>query len=406
VATSEAPVLRRTFAALEHRDFRIFFIGQLISVTGTWMQTVAQGWLVLILTGSPFLLGVTAAARSLPILLLALPAGIAADRFDRKLVIFVANTASLLFTIVLAALTLLGAIDAAGVIVLAFLLGSANAFEMTARQSFVVQLAGSRHLANAIALNSLLFNAARVVGPALAGIIVATLGVGAAFAINALSFLPVLVGLALIDPPRGEPMAGRVRGALGDLVRYLREERRVTWLLALLGANSIFASGHLYLGPALVRDLGQGAEGLGLLLSATGLGAIAGGLRLAATATRERRAGVLIVSGVMLGASLLAVSIAGSFPLTLILMMGAGWGMVTFNATSNTLIQTLVPDSLRGRTMSLYVLVMMGLMPVGSLLLGAIADVTSTAVALGVGGVAWGIIVVGAFLASPRLRSL
>jgi MFS family permease len=394
------------FESLHHRDFRIFYAGQLISVTGTWMQSVAQGWLVLLLTGSPFLLGVSAAARTLPILVLSVPAGIVADRFDRRLIVLIANVSMLVLSATLAILTLTGTVTLAWVLVLAAGLGIANAFEMPTRQSLVTQLVGQRHLANAIALNSLLFNGARVVGPALAGIIVAAAGPGVAFAINTATFVPVLASLLVIDPRPVERSTARARGALAEAIAYLRVEPRVAMLLVLLAANTIFASGYLYLGPSLARDLGQGAEGLGLVLSAAGIGAVAGGLRLAASAARRRRARVLVAAGLGLMAGLVAVAFSSSFALTLALMLVVGWGTVTYSATSNTVIQTIVPDVLRGRIMSLYTFVMVGLMPVGSVFLGAIADRIGTAAALGVGGAIWGLIMGAAFAASPRLRGL
>jgi len=403
---AEPRLLSRIFESLHHRDFRIFYTGQLVSVTGTWMQSVAQGWLVLLLTGSPFLLGVSAAARTLPILVLSVPAGIAADRFDRRLIVLVANLSMLILSAALAIMTLAGTVTFTWVVILAAGLGIANAFEMPTRQSLVTQLVGQRHLATAIALNSLLFTGARVVGPALAGIIVAAAGPGVAFAINTATFVPVVASLLVINPRQVERSTARARGALNEAIAYLRVEPRVAMLLGLLAANTIFASGYLYLGPSLARDLGQGAEGLGLVLSAAGVGAVAGGLRLAASARRRRRARVLVTAGLGLAIGLTAVAFSGVFALTLALMLVVGWGTVSYSATSNTVIQTIVPDVLRGRIMSLYTFVMVGLMPIGSLFLGAIADRIGTAAALGVGGAIWGLIVALAFAASPRLRGL
>jgi MFS family permease len=406
LADARPRLVSRMFESLHHRDFRIYYLGQLVSLTGTWMQSLAQGWLVLTLTGSPFLLGVAAAARSLPILVLTIPAGIVADRMDRRLIVIAANAAMLVLSAILALLTLTGLVTFEWVLVLAVGLGIANAFEMPTRQSLVVQLTGARHLANAIALNSLLFNGARVVGPALAGVIVAVAGPGVAFGLNAISFVPVLIGLAVIHPRPVERSTARARGALAEAIAHLRTEPRVARLLALLALNTIFASGFLYLGPALADELGQGADGLGLVLSASGLGAIVGGLRLAASSGRRRRARVLVASGLGLAAGLVGIGFSSSFTITLALMLVVGWGTVTYSATSNTVIQAIVPDVLRGRIMSLYTVVMVGLMPVGSLLLGFIADRVGTASALGLGGAVWGVIVVGAFAVSPRLRGL
>ena len=398
--------IRRTFVAFEARDFRIFWLGQLISVTGTWMQTVAQGWLILLLTGSPFILGVAAAARSIPVLLLVVPAGIAADRFDRRRIILATSAVATLASGALGVLTILGRIDVPTVLVIAIVLGITNAFEMPARQSYVSELIGQRHLANAIALNSLLFNAARVVGPAIAGILVALVGPGWAFALNALSYVPVMIGLVMIGVVHVPRVGIAARSAVPEALRYLRSEPRVAALLGLLGAQTIFASGHLILGPSLAQDLGQGAEGLGVLLSATGAGAVVGGLRLAATSDRSERWRVLLLAGIALAAGLVGVGIARSYAVTLLCFVVAGWGMVTFNASSNTLIQTIVPDRLRGRMMSLYTLVLLGLMPAGGLLMGALATHYGSAIALAIGGLAYGVIVAAAFALVRPLRAL
>jgi MFS family permease len=285
-------------------------------------------------------------------------------------------------------------------------LGVTNAFELPARQSFVSELIGKRDLANAIALNSLLFNSARVVGPAIAGILVALVGPGWAFTINAVSYLPVIVGLLMISRVHVPRLGIGARTALPEAIRYLRGEPRVVALLGLLAAQTIFAAGHLILAPSLARDLGQGAEGLGVLLSATGAGAVVGGLRLAATADRTERWRVLLVAGLALAAGLIGVSLARSYPVTLLCFVVAGWGMVTFNASSNTLIQTIVPDRLRGRIMSLYTLMLLGLMPAGGLLMGALASRLGSAAALGIGGAAYGLTIAASFGFMRPLRRL
>jgi MFS family permease len=398
--------LRQTFVALRERDFRIFWLGQLISVTGTWMQTVAQGWLVLTLTGSPFVLGLAAAARSIPVLVLVIPAGIAADRFDRRKIVVTTSVVSTIASGLLAVMTIAGTIDIAMVLVIAIVLGVSNAFEMPARQSYVSELIGPRDLANAIALNSLLFNGARVVGPAVAGILVALVGPGWAFGINALSFIPVIIGLLMISRVHVPRAVIAARYAVPEAIRYLRGEPRVAALLALLAAQTIFASGQFILGPALAQDLGQGAEGLGVLLSAAGAGAVVGGLRLAATANRSERWRVLLLAGIALAAGLIGIGLTRSYPITLLCLVVTGWGTVTFNASSNTLIQTIVPDRLRGRMMSLYTLVLLGLMPLGGLLMGTLATQFGSATAIALGGATYGVIVLAAFAAARPLRSL
>jgi MFS family permease len=398
--------LRRTFVAFEERDFRVYWLGQLLSVTGTWMQQVAQGWLILQLTGSPFYLGLAVAARSIPVLILVVPAGIIADRFDRRKIIVATSIVAMLASGLLGVLAVLGTIDVTTVLVIAAVLGLTNAFEMPARQSFVTELIGKRHLANAIALNSLLFNAARVVGPAIAGILVAVVGAGWAFVINSASYLPVIVGLLLIGRVHVPRLGVAARTAIPEALRYVRGERRVAALLGLLAAQTIFAAGHLILGPSLADDLGQGAEGLGVLLSATGIGAIAGGLRLAATSDHAQRWRALLLAGLLLAVGLIGVGLTRSYAVTLLCFAVAGWGMVTVNALSNTLIQTIVPDRLRGRIMSLYVLVLMGLMPAGGILMGWLATETDSATALAIGGAAYGVTTILAFASIRALRRL
>jgi MFS family permease len=398
--------LRRTFIALEERDFRIFWLGQLVSVTGTWMQTVAQGWLVLQLTGSPFVLGLAAAARSVPVLLLAFPAGIVADRFDRRLIVITTNVVAAIASVALGVLAITGQISVPIILLLAAVLGVTNAFEMPARQSYVSELIGKQHLANAIALNSLLFNSARVVGPAIAGILVALVGPGWAFLLNGVSFIPVIVGLLLISAVYVPRPVGAARSALPEVLRYLRGEPRVALLLGLLAAQTIFASGQFILGPALAEDLGQGAEGLGVLLSASGAGAVVGGIRLAATAHRPSRWRVLLGAGLALGGGLAAIGFTQSYAVTLLCLVVTGWGTVTFNASSNTLIQSIVPDRLRGRVLSLYVLMLLGLMPVAGVLMGALATVVGSAEAIALGGVAYTLVILAAFAVAKPLRRL
>lgn len=396
----------RTFASLRHRDFRLFYFGQLISVTGTWMQQVALGWFVLELTGSAFLLGLATVARSLPVLLFSVAGGLAADRFDRRRLLLAANTAAMGLSGLLAGLTLAGSIDVAGILLLALLLGFTNAIEMPTRQSYFVELVGRRDLPNAIALNSMLFNAARLVGPALAGIVVALLGPGVAFGLNALSYGAVLVSLLLIAPRSTVRSAMRARGAIAEAFRYLGEERRVGALLLLLAANTVFASSYLVLGPAIARDLGAGAEGLGLLLSATGLGAIASGLLLASGGMPLAPGRLLPAAGLALAGLLVGVSLSTSFALTVLLLVAVGAAMVAYTAVSNTVIQDIVPDELRGRVMSLYTTVMLGFMPLAGLWAGILAERVGAAHALGIGAVVWAVIVALAFGLSPRLRAL
>ncbi len=317
-----------------------------------------------------------------------------------------ANATAMVLSVVLAVLTAIDRIDVTALALIGLGIGITNAFEMPARQSYFVELVGPRHLMNAIALNSLLFNGARIIGPALAGVVVAALGAEVAFALNAVSFVAVLISLILVKTEAPPVAAAKGRAALAEVMAFLRHEPRVALLLGLLGVNTIFASGYLVLGPVIALDLGQGAEGLGLLLSATGLGAIAGGLALAAGEGTAGRARMLMIAGAVLAACLVGVALSRSFALTLLLLAGAGWGMVTYTALSNTLIQILVPDALRGRIMSFYTIVMLGFVPVTSLLAGTLAQLWGAPVAIASGALIWVSVMGLTFWRSRGLRAL
>lgn len=399
--------LGTTFSSLGQREYRVFATGQAISLIGNWMQQVAIGWTVLLLTDSPLLLGIAAGARAFPILLFGFPGGIAADRYDRRRILFTANWLGLLLSAILAILVIGDLITVPVILVLAFLLGTTQAFEIPARQSFYVELAGREHMANAIAVNALFFNLARVLGPAIAGVLVALAGPGPAFAINALTYVPVLIGLFMLRTNDDDRAPSKVKGALSATFRYLRVEQRVTLILLLLMANTIFASGHLYLGPAIARDLGQDADGFGLLLSAVGLGAIIGTLVLASrSATGGLRWRSLVRGGLFLGCAQVAVALSGLYPLTLLFFGVVGFGWVSVNATANTMIQSVVKDEYRGRVMSLYSLVLLGFQPFGGLLLGWLGETLGAATAMGIGGVLWMTSMLLLFALRPVLRTI
>jgi MFS family permease len=399
--------LGTTFSSLGQREYRVFAIGQAISLIGNWMQQVAIGWTVLLLTDSPLLLGVAAAARALPILLFGFPGGMAADRYDRRRILWIANGLGLVLSAILAGLVIGDLVTVPAILALAFLLGTTQAFEIPARQSFYVELAGREHMANAIAVNALFFNLARVLGPAFAGILVAVAGPGPAFAINALTYIPVLIGLAMLRTNDDNRAPSKIRGALSATFRYLRVEQRVTLVLLILMANTIFASGHLYLGPAIARDLGQGADGFGLLLSAVGLGAIVGTLVLASrTAKGGLRWRGLVRGGLFLGVAQVAVALSGLYPLTLLIFGVIGFGWVSVNATANMMIQSAVQDEFRGRVMSLYSLVLLGFQPFGGLLLGWLGEHLGASTAMGIGGAAWVTSLLLIVALRPVLRTL
>lgn len=397
---------RRTFAALRHRNFRLFWFSQLVSLTGTWMHTIAQGWLVLELTGKPFWLGAVAAAGTLPVLAFSLLGGVAADRLPKRSLLIATQGVSALLALALGLLALSGLVQVWHVLVVALLLGVANALDLPARQSFVVEMVGREDLLNAIAMNSFTFNAARIAGPAIAGAIVAAAGTAACFLVNAASFVPVVAALALMRglpaPPRAA--AGSVAAHLREGFAYAARERRFQGLIALVAAGSFFGFPCITLLPAFARDvLHTDARGYGLLMAVTGVGAIVSALGLAARQRSGVGGGVVVGAGLVFGASLALFAASRSFATAVPLLAVAGAGMVAQAATANTLVQSMVPDALRGRLMSIFTLVLMGAMPLGNIMIGALAHLIGTMAAVAVFGAALCAAVAAAALLRPQV---
>jgi len=399
------PMLR----ALQHRNYRLFFIGQLISFTGTWMQSVALGWLVLRLTDSPALLGLVAVASSLPVLLLSLPAGTVIDRVSKWRLLIATQLVAMLLAVILAVLTLTGTVQVWHVLVLAALLGVVNAFDAPARQAFTVEMVGREDLLNAIALNASIFNAARMVGPAVAGVVVALIGEGPAFALNATSFLFVLAGLLMMRLPAHTRPAGSWRaGQLREGLAYIAGEPRVRALLVQAGAISLFCFVYLPLLPIFARDVfGMGADGLGLLAGASGFGALVAALMLAVLGDRIPRGRLLMAAALVYPALMIGFTAMRSLPLAMLFLALAGWAGVTTMALTNTLIQSIVPDALRGRVMSVFTLLLMGLSPMGGLAAGTLAQLVGSVPAVVAASALVGWVIVGVMtLRAPMLRGL
>jgi MFS family permease len=362
--------------ALRHRNFQLFFSGQLISLIGTWMQSVAQSWLVYRLTGSSLLLGSVGFASQIPVFLFAPLGGIVADRHNRQRVVIGTQAASMLLAFALAALTLTGIVQVWHIFVLASLLGVVNAFDIPVRQSFLVDMVGREDLMNAIALNSSMFNGARIIGPAIAGILVARIGEGWCFFANAVSYIAVIIGLLMMrvrphsHGPSGSPLAHIVEG-----FRFVRRTGPIMAILLLLGLVSLVAMPYTVLMPVFAdKILHGGARGLGILMGATGVGALLGALTLA---TRTGVGGLgrwVAFSCGGFGLSLALFSLSRSFWLSAALLLPVGFCMMLQMSSSNTLIQAMVPDHLRGRVMSVYSMMFMGMAPFGALLGGALAD--------------------------------
>lgn len=379
-----------TLRALRHRNFQLFFGGQIISLTGSWMQSVAQAWLVYSLTKSSFLLGAVGFASQIPVFLLAPLGGAVADRTNRHRLIIVTQTASMLLAAILAWVTLRPPVHVAHIFILAALLGVVNAFDIPGRQSFLVDMVGKEDLMNAIALNSSMFNGARVVGPAVAGILVAKIGEGRCFALNSASYLAVIVGLLLMNV-HCEPRVS-MNSPLEDIVegfRWVNSTKVIRALLLLIGLVSLVGMPYTVLMPVFADQiLHGGARGLGILMGATGVGALLGALTLASKTgvTGLGRWVALTCAG--FGISIIAFSFSRYFWLSVILLLPAGFSMMLQMACSNTLIQTMVPDQLRGRVMALYSMMFMGMAPFGALFGGALAHRAGAPLTIAIGGVA------------------
>ncbi len=405
--SSVPPAPRHPFHALRHRNFRLFFIGQFVSLVGTWMQVVAQGWLVLELSNSPFLVGLVTSLESLPILLLTLYGGVLADRVDKRRAISLLQTGMLLESLVLTLLTATGHITVGWIMVLAPMLGVCSAFEVPIRQSFMMEMVGREDLINAIALNSSVFNLTRIVGPVVAGGLIATLGTTACFAANTVSFLAVIIAFGRMRPPFPGALERPHdrQPTFRDGVRYALGQAEPRALLGMAAALSIFGLGPvLAMLPVYAREvLGLGAGGYGGLMSAVGVGAALGAIAMASFGHRlDRRR--LIVTAILLFALVLALSAAHhSYPLALAGLAIAGFGSVLAAISTNTLLQTEAPDHLRGRVMGFYSFVVLGLAPFGSLQAGWISEHFGVPVSFLVGGVVCALVALA--LAWERSRS-
>jgi len=376
------------FRALRYRNYRLFFCGQIISLIGTWMQSVAQSWLVYRLTGSSLLLGLVGFAGQIPVFLLASVGGMVADRRSRYRIVITTQTSAMLLAFVLSALTLLGHIKVWEIMLLASMLGLVNSFDIPARQAFVVEMVNPRDLVNAIALNSAMVNGARITGPAIAGITVAAIGEGWCFFANGVSYIAVLIGLLLMvvaARPRDNRASG-LRSVIEGF-RWVAHAAPIRALLLLLGLVSLTGMPYMVLMPIFAdRILHSGARGLGLLMGAAGVGALTGTLALAARQGVRGLGRWVMYAAMGFGASLVLFSFSHRFWLSVLLVMPAGFCMILQMASSNTLIQTMVPDELRGRVMAVYSMMFMGMAPFGALLSGAIAQHVGAPLTVRLGG--------------------
>lgn len=398
---------RYGFGALSHRNFQLFLFGQTVSLTGTWMQTVAQGWLVLLLTDSPFYVGLVSALGSLGVLLFTLYAGVIADRSDKRRTVVITQTLQMLQAFALAALVWSGNVTIGSVMILAAFLGVVSAFDIPTRQSFIVEMVGKEDLMSAIALNTSVFNLTRVIGPVVAGLLIGAKGVAICFFINGVSYLAVIAGLLAMRLPPWRPTAaaGSAWQGFREVLQFIRGDRRVSTLVALTAVMSIFGFPYLILLPVFARDvLDVGATGYGVMSAAVGIGAVAGALTVAMRASRIRKGRTVIIAGTVFGIMLALFASSRVLGLALALLALVGAAMIVNNALINTMLQTLVPDHLRGRVMGFYSFMFVGMAPLGAFQAGVFAERLGTPVAIAAGGIVSALSVLIAGWRVPDLR--
>jgi len=393
------------FAALRHRNFRLFISGQFISLCGTWVQTVALGWLALELTNSAFQVGLVTAVGSLPVLLFTLYGGVVADRVDKRRALFVLRSLFMLDALALGLMTAFGLITLPWIYVLAFASGLVSAFEIPIRQSFLVEMVGKADTMNAVALNSSAFNLSRVIGPAVAGTLLASAGTAACFLINAASSIAVLVGLARMRPEENQGGPPLQRASLREGMRHVLADQWSRVLVTVTACFTIFGSSFIAVLPVFARDvLAAGAGGYGALTSAFGIGAAAGALSIAAMGHRFSRERVVLWGGVAFSAVVLLLGATRFYPLAFVLLMVAGLAAALTAILTNTILQTTAPDHLRGQVVGLYSFIVVGMAPIGALQAGWFAEHLGAGMAVMLGGTACLVVSSSAVWALSRNR--
>jgi MFS family permease len=379
------------FSSLSVRNFRVYWLGMFASLIGTWIQQVAQSWLVFKLTNSAFLLGVVGFLGSIPVLFLSLFGGVLADRVNKRDILIVTQMLFMLLAFLLALLTQLKMITPLQIMAVALFNGVIMAFDAPARQAIVVELVGKNKLFNAIALNSVAFNSSRVIGPALAGILVAAIGMSGCFYINAISFFAVIIALYSINMPMAEEPA-RNNGAFSDLkegLHFVRGHRLILALISMVAVVSLFGVAHVILMPIFADSILQvGVKGLAMLMSASGCGAVIGALLLARLGDFKHKGRLLFSSVMAFSLSLIVFSFSKSYPLSLLALTFTGFSSVTAIALVNTILQTKVEDRFRGRVMSVFMITFAGMMPFGNLIAGSLAHTLGVSFAVMAGGIA------------------
>jgi MFS family permease len=396
-----------TVRALRHRNFRLFFLGQLVSLIGTWMQTVAQSWLVYRLTGSSALLGSVNFASQIPVFLLSPAGGVVADRYNRHRLVIATQAASMLLALVLAGLTLFHMVKVWQIFVLSALLGIVNAFDIPARQAFIVEMTSREDLINAIALNSSAFNGARIVGPAVAGILVAAVGEGWCFFANGVSYIAVIAGLLAmkLQPYRPRHVESSVLRHIGEGFRFIADTAPIRALLLLVGLVSLAGMPYSVLMPIFAdRILNAGAQGLGILMGISGLGALAGALLLASRQTVRGLGRWIVISSASFSALLIVFAYSRWFWLSAAVLVPIGFSVMIQMGSTNTLIQSMTPDAMRGRVLAGYSMMLMGMAPIGALIAGVLAEHIGARATVAAGALACGAAAAAFALHLPGIR--
>jgi MFS family permease len=382
-----APSNGALLGVFRHRSYRLFFAGQLISLLGFWIQAIAQSWLVYRLTDSPLLLGLVGFAGQVPVLLFSPFAGVIADRLERRRVLFVTQGLMMAGAFVLATLTISGVVQVWHIALIAFLAGTANAFDVPTRQSFTIEMVGRADLPRAIALNSIMFNSARLVGPAIAGLLVVAVGEGWCMAINGGSYLAVLASLAVMRVERQAPRApSHPLHDLREGFAYVTTHGETRMLLVLLAGSSLFGTSYLTLMPVFARDvLHGGSDALGFLMAAVGAGALLGAIGISRV-PQHVLPRMPFASAILFGLALIAFSLSASWPLSLLLLVAAGLGMMGQGVSTNTLLQSSIADAMRGRVMAYYVMAFIGMVPISALIAGWASHHIGAPLTLTIGG--------------------
>jgi MFS family permease len=402
-------MLKTLFRSLRHRNFRLFFSGQLVSLIGTWMQNVGQAWLVLEMTHSSFKLGVVSALQFLPMLFLSFFTGPFIDYFSKRKIIIFTQTALMLLAFTLALLDFTHAVRYWHVLVLATLLGVVNTIDMPARQAFIIEMVGKDDLMNAIAMNSSIFNAARAIGPAIAGLLIGAAGTALCFFVNGLSFLAVLWGLLLMkfeSAPPGRPRTYDVVKDITEAMRYIKATPVLMITILLVAVVSIFATNFTVLVPVFARqELHRDAAAFGFLLSSFGVGALIGAVSLAYLSRYGPKPAILLGGGMGLSLVLILIGLQRTYGITALLLALSGWCMVTFFGMANTTVQLNTKDRLRGRVMSVYTFTFGGLTPIGSLFAGSVAHVLKAPLTFALGGLISGVVFLIVILKRKRIAA-